>query len=53
MTDKEQIMLASLKRIRVMAAEYGNGPSLSEAIALMFYDIAEDAGDAIAAVREA
>lgn len=52
MTDREKLMLAALKRIRVMAAEYGNEPSLSEAVASMFYDIVEDAGDAIAAVKE-
>lgn len=52
MTDKEQIMLAALKRIRVMAAEYGNEPSLSEAVASMFYDIVEDAGDAIELIGE-
>ena len=50
--DKEQVMLAALKRIQVMAAEYGNEPSLSETVASMFYDIVEDAGDAIAAVKE-
>lgn len=50
--DKEQVMLAALKRIRVMAAEYGNDTTLPDSVAAMFYDIVEDAGDAIAAVKE-
>ena len=46
-------MLAALKRIHVMAAEYGNNLNLPNDVAAMFYDIVEDAGDAIAAVKGA
>jgi hypothetical protein len=46
-------MLAALKRIHVMAAEYGNNLRLPDDVAAMFYDIVEDAGDAIAAAKGA
>lgn len=51
MTDKEKTMLAALKRIHVLASEYGNNLNLPDDVAAMFYDIVEDASDAIAKAK--
>ena len=51
MTDKEKTTLAALERIQALAAKYGNDLALPNNVAAMFYDIVEDAGDAIIAIK--